>query len=73
MGASFSGFITMRSNQYEEEGQLLEVAKIMVQRSKRAAYLNINGSSIFFARRNGQTDNLDAKESNQWIRDHNLE
>ena len=73
MGAAFSGFITMRSNQHEEEGQLFEVAKIMVQKSKRAAYLNINGSNNFFARRNGQTDNLDAKECNQWISDHNLE
>ena len=73
MGAAFSGFITMRSNQHEEKGQLFEVAKIMVQKSKRAAYLNINSSNNFFARRNGQTDNLDAKECNQWIRDHNLE
>ena len=71
-GTVFSGFITMRLDMYEENGQKFEIAKIKVNKSTRAAYLKINNLNIFYVRRNGQTDSLDAKEANEWIKDHGL-
>ena len=72
MGTEFSGFITIRSDTYKENSQILEVAKIKVKKSTRAAYLKENNSSIFYVRRNGQTDSLDVKEAYYWINDHDL-
>lgn len=73
IGTVFSGFVSMRQVVYEENDHKFEIAKIMVKKSRRAAYVKDNNSNIFYARRNGQTDSLDAKESNEWIKDHNLE
>ena len=72
MGTAFSGFVTIRSDMYRENSQILEVAKIKVKKSTRAAYLKENNLSIFYVRRNGQTDSLDAKEAYYWINDHGL-
>ena len=72
IGTTFSGFITIRSEMYKENSQISEVAKIKVKKSTRAAYLKENNSSIFYVRRNGQTDSLDVKEAYYWINDHDL-
>ena len=32
----------------------------------------MNNSNVFFARRNGQSDKLDSKKTQEWIKDHNL-
>ena len=72
IGSTFSGFITIRSEMYKENNQISEVAKIKVKKSTRAAYLKENNLSIFYVRRNGQTDSLDVKEAYYWINDHDL-
>ena len=72
MGTAFSGFVTIRSDMYRENSQIMEVAKIKVKKSTRAAYLKEKNLSIFYVRRNGQTDSLDAKEAYYWINDHGL-
>ena len=39
MGTTFSGFVTMRQNIFEDDNKKFEIAKIMVQKSKRGQYI----------------------------------
>ena len=72
IGTTYSGFITISRETLDDENNQKELAKIKIQKSSRSAYLKTNNSNEFFARRNGQSDKLDTKESIEWIKDHNL-
>jgi hypothetical protein len=72
IGKTYSGFITISKEILDDGINQKELAKIKVQKSSRTAYLKTNNSNEFFARRNGQSDKLDTKESIEWIQDHNL-
>ena len=70
-GATYSGYIRISREILNDDNQEKELAKIKVTKSSRSAYVKINNSNVFYARRNGQSDSLDAKESYEWIKDHN--
>ena len=72
IGTTYSAFISMSKEIFYDNDEQKDVAKIKVQKSSRSAYLKMNNSNVFFARRNGQSNKLDSKETQEWIKDHNL-
>ena len=72
IGTTYSGYIRISREILNDDNQEKELAKIKVTKSSRSAYVKINNSNVFYARKNGQSDSLDPKESNEWIQDHNL-
>ena len=72
IGTTYSAFISMSKDIFYDNDEQKDVAKIKVQKSSRSAYLKMNNSNVFFARRNGQSNKLDSKETQEWIKDHNL-
>jgi tetratricopeptide (TPR) repeat protein len=72
IGTTYSGFIVISKETFHDDNEQKDIAKIKVQKSSRSAFLKMDNSNVFFARRNGQSDKLDSKETQEWIKDHNL-
>lgn len=71
LGLTFSAFVTVR-RELINGTERKEIAKILVKKSRTKAFVNDNGKQRFFVRRNGQTNELDVKDSMEWCKDHNL-